>query len=66
MEDVGTFHGHLVCFKAIWHSLLILWLLGIFFIRFGVLYQEKSGNFREEEILNAVARYIFILVFGPL
>jgi hypothetical protein len=30
----GTFYGHLV----------ILWQLGIFFPRFGLLCQEKSGN----------------------
>jgi hypothetical protein len=31
----------LVNFAAIWY---ILWLFGIFFPRFGMLYQEKSGN----------------------
>jgi hypothetical protein len=47
MEDVYIFNGHLVNIPAIWH---ILWPFGIFspvlvhFIRFGVLYQEKSGN----------------------
>jgi hypothetical protein len=47
MEDVGIFYVHLVNFPAIWH---ILWLFGIFypvwyiFTRFGMLYQEKSGN----------------------
>jgi hypothetical protein len=37
----GTFCGHLVYFVAIWD---ISWLFGIFFPRFGMLYQEKSGN----------------------
>jgi hypothetical protein len=46
MEDVGIFNGHLVNFPAIWH---ILWPFGIFYpdwyiYRFGMLYQEKSGN----------------------
>jgi hypothetical protein len=47
MEDVGIFYGHLVNFPAIWH---IAWPFGIFspflvhFTRFGMLYQEKSGN----------------------
>jgi hypothetical protein len=44
MEDVGTFwpfglfYGHLVYFMTIWH---ILWYV---FSRFGMLYQEQSGN----------------------
>jgi hypothetical protein len=44
MEDVGTFYwpfgiffGLLVCFMAVWY---ICWS----FSRFGMLYQEKSGN----------------------
>jgi hypothetical protein len=47
MEDVGKLYGHLVYFTAIWY---ILWPLGTFhgylihFFRFGMLYQEKSGN----------------------
>jgi hypothetical protein len=47
MEDVRTFYGHLVYFTSIWYT---LWPLGIFygqlgyFSRFGMLYQEKSGN----------------------
>jgi hypothetical protein len=38
MEDVGIFHGNLVCFYPIF--------VGIWYIfpRFGILYQEKSGN----------------------
>jgi hypothetical protein len=46
MEDVAIC-GHLVNYPAIWH---ILWPFGIFypvlvhFTRFGMLYQEKSGN----------------------
>jgi hypothetical protein len=39
---VHIFYGHLVFFfTAIWY---ILWLFGIYFSRFGTLYQEKSGN----------------------
>jgi hypothetical protein len=47
MEDVGTFYGHLVNFPVIWH---VLWQFGtcshvlVHFTRFGMLYQEKSGN----------------------
>jgi hypothetical protein len=43
MEDVGIFYGHLVYYTSIWH---ILWPFGMFgiFFRFGMLYQEKSGN----------------------
>jgi hypothetical protein len=43
MEDFGIFNGHLVYFTAIWHT---LWPLGclVYFFRFGILYQEKSGN----------------------
>jgi hypothetical protein len=39
VEDVGTFYGHLVYFKAIWNILWLFWSFGIFF---GMLYQEKS------------------------
>jgi hypothetical protein len=41
------FYGHLVHFTVFWY---ILWTFGIFcgnllyFSRFGILYQEKSGN----------------------
>jgi hypothetical protein len=47
MEGVGIFYGHLAYFPEIWHT---SWLFGIFypilvhFTRFGMLYQEKSGN----------------------
>jgi hypothetical protein len=34
MEDVGIFYGHLVYFVVIWYIIP----------RFGMLYQEKSGN----------------------
>jgi hypothetical protein len=46
-EDVGLFCGHLIYFSAIWYT---LWPFGIFygylvnFSRFGMLYEEKSGN----------------------
>jgi hypothetical protein len=46
MEYVAIFYEHLVYFTAIWD---ILWTFGIlsgsfiFFLRFGLLYQEKSG-----------------------
>jgi hypothetical protein len=47
MEDVGIFHGNLVHFTVFYY---ILWTFGIvrgklvYFSRFGILYQEKSGN----------------------
>jgi hypothetical protein len=46
-EDAGTFYGHLAYISAF---LYILWTFGIFndywvyFIRFGMLSQQKSGN----------------------
>jgi hypothetical protein len=47
MNDVGIFYGHLVHFKVFSY---ILWTFGIvhgnltYFSRFGIFYQEKSGN----------------------
>jgi hypothetical protein len=47
MEHVGIFYGHLVHFTVFCY---ILWTFGIvcgnlfYFSRFGILYQEKSGN----------------------
>jgi hypothetical protein len=47
MEDDGIFSGHLVHFMDFCY---ILWIFGIvrgnlvYFSRFGMLYQEKSGN----------------------
>jgi hypothetical protein len=47
MEYVGIFYRHLAHFTGIWY---MLWPFGIFygyfvyFFRFGMLYQEKSGN----------------------
>jgi hypothetical protein len=42
MEDVGIFYGHLENFVAIWYILNIS-SFGMFFPRFGILHQEKSG-----------------------
>jgi hypothetical protein len=47
MEDIGVFYGLLVYFTAVRY---ILWPFGItsgnleYFSRFGILYQDKSGN----------------------
>jgi hypothetical protein len=47
MEHLGIFYDHLIYFTAIEN---ILWAFGIFcgnllyFPRFGILHQEKSGN----------------------
>jgi hypothetical protein len=47
MENVGIFYVHLVHFTAIGNILLPFGILCghlVFFPRFGMLYQEKSGN----------------------
>jgi hypothetical protein len=53
MEDVDTFYGQLVNFTAIWYSLWpfgFLWPFSkfnghlVYFLCFGMLYQEKSGS----------------------
>jgi hypothetical protein len=43
LEDGGTFYGHLVHFAVFCY---ILWTFDnlAYFSRFGILYQEKSGN----------------------
>jgi hypothetical protein len=47
MEDVGIIYGHLVHFTVFCY---ILWTFGIvrrnlvYFSRFGILFEEKSGN----------------------
>jgi hypothetical protein len=47
MENAGIFYGHLEYFPVIWYILrpfgnvVVIWYI---FPRFGVLFQEKSGN----------------------
>jgi hypothetical protein len=42
MEDFGILYGHLAYFAAIWYTyVIVIWYI---FPRFGMLYQEKSGN----------------------
>jgi hypothetical protein len=43
MDDDGIFYRHLVHFTVFCSS---LWTVGnlVYFSRFGILYQEKSGN----------------------
>jgi uncharacterized membrane protein YagU involved in acid resistance len=44
MKDVSKFYGHVVYFTSISY---ILWPFGailVYFFRFGMLHQEKSGN----------------------
>jgi hypothetical protein len=47
VEDVGMFYGRLVYFSSVWY---ISWHLDIFLViwyispRFGMSYQDKSGN----------------------
>jgi hypothetical protein len=53
MEDDGIFYGHLVHFTVFCY---ILWTFGIvrgklvYFSRFGILCQEKSGNPAAEKL----------------
>jgi hypothetical protein len=47
VENVGTFYYHLEYITAIWYilgPLSNLEVSGYIFPRFGILYQEKSGN----------------------
>jgi hypothetical protein len=46
-EGIDKFYGHYFYFTAIWMFLAIwyiLWTFWCIFHRFGMLYQEKSGN----------------------
>jgi hypothetical protein len=43
MEKGSIFNGHLEYLMFNGH-LVILWSFGIFFHRFGIFYEEKSGN----------------------
>jgi hypothetical protein len=49
MEDVGIFNGHLVYFVVIWY---------ITFSRFGMLFQEQSGNLAAEADFSRPVVYI--------
>jgi hypothetical protein len=47
MDDVGILYGHLVYFIAIGYILVALGIFKcdlVYFSRFGMLFQEKSGN----------------------
>jgi hypothetical protein len=47
IEDVGLFYGHLVYIKAIryfYGHLVYFMAIWYIFSRFGMLYQERSGN----------------------
>jgi hypothetical protein len=65
MEDIGIFYGHLVHFTAFCY---ILWTFGIvrgnlvYFSRFGILYQEKSGNpgQKEDEKMDGSKASVFL------
>jgi hypothetical protein len=41
MEDIGMFYGPLVHFTVFWYIFVVIWN---FFPRFGISYQDKSGN----------------------
>jgi hypothetical protein len=59
MENIGIFYDHFVYFTAIGN---ILWPFHIFcghlvyFPRFGILYQEKSGNPGQHEPIESCVR----------
>jgi hypothetical protein len=47
MEDDVIFYGHLVCFTVFCYILCTFCIVRgnlVYFFRFGVLFQEKSGN----------------------
>jgi hypothetical protein len=47
MEDDGIFYGHLVHFMVFCYILSTFGIVRgnlVYFYRFGILYQEKSGN----------------------
>jgi hypothetical protein len=47
IEDVGIFYGHLVHFTVFCYILLTFGIVSgnlVYFSRFGILYQEQSGN----------------------
>jgi hypothetical protein len=49
LENVGMFYGHLVYFMANWYTYFKSYLVHfvailVYFNRFGMLCQEKSGN----------------------
>jgi hypothetical protein len=47
MEDVGIFYGHFVHFTVLCYILCTFGIVCgnlVYFFRFGILYQEKSGN----------------------
>jgi hypothetical protein len=48
IEDIGILYGHLVYFTTIWyifgHLVYFMIIWHVYFSRFGMLYQEKSGN----------------------
>jgi hypothetical protein len=54
MDDVGILYGHLVYFIAIGYILVAFGIFKcdlVYFSRFGMLFQEKSGNPEEKEKL---------------
>jgi hypothetical protein len=69
MKDVVKIYGHLVYFTAISYILwplgmYILWTFWYTFSRFGMLYQEKSGNSESETGENF--HYLFCLRVSEL
>jgi hypothetical protein len=66
VEDVGIFYGHFENYPAIWYFCVhLVHFVAIWYIfpRFGILYQEKSGNpglvrlrylFKEPDVIGVV------------
>jgi hypothetical protein len=44
MEDISALYGHSVYFTAIWYIFVAFMVIWYIFPRFGMLYQNESGN----------------------
>jgi hypothetical protein len=61
MQDVGIFYGHLVHFTVFCYILLTFGIVCgnlVYFYRFGILYQEKSGNPAREHQIGQIDKRI--------
>jgi hypothetical protein len=60
MEAVGIFYGHLVYLKAICFPPFWYIFTYPYFTRFGMLYQEKSGNPGSQVCISAVVVIVLV------